>query len=166
MTDDRLLDQYLAVIAEYPLDDGNGTAELTRGQFHDVVLRGQAAYRFPRDEHSRRLLPERVELLIALDGSPLPVAVPGLLSRAAVGEPLGRCHIALRRLPGQALDDPQVADSPGADPLVTSLAELLDRLSELGATDAIRKAVPLGRPPALGPVRRGRLRSLVPAHVA
>ena len=146
MTDDRLLNQYLAVIAEDPLDDGNGTAELTRGQFHDVVLRGQVAYRFPRDEDSRRLLPERAELLSALGSSPLPVAVPGLLSRAAVGERLGRCHIALRRLPGQAFDDPQVADSPGAEALITSLAQLLDRLSELGAADAIRKAVPLAEP--------------------
>ena len=146
MPDDRLLTQYLAVIAEDPLADGDGTAELTRGQFHDVVLRGRVAYRFPRDEHSRRLLPERAELLSALGGSPLPVAVPGLLSRAAVGEPLGRCHIALRRLPGRALDDPQVAGSPGADALVISLARLLDRLAELGATDAIRKAVPPADP--------------------
>ena len=63
-----------------------------------------------------------------------------------MGEPLGRCHIALRRLPGRALDGPQVADSPGADVLVSRLARLLDRLTELGASDAIRNAVPLADP--------------------
>src|ERR1700722_18719831 len=70
----------------------------------------------------------RAELLSALGSSPLPVAVPSLLSRAAAGEPLGRCHIALRRLPGRALEGPQVADSPAADLLVSDLAQLLDRL--------------------------------------
>ena len=137
MTDGHLLNQYLAAIGEdrLDLDEGNGPAELTRGQFHDVVLRGQVAYRFPATKTpvacSRRLLPARAELLGALGNTPLPVAVPGLLSRAAVGEPLGRCHIALRRLQGQALDGPQVADSPAADVLVSSLALLLDRLREL-----------------------------------
>jgi aminoglycoside phosphotransferase (APT) family kinase protein len=152
VTDGPLLNQYLAVIDEdhldldLDLDDGNSTAELTRGQFHDVVLRGQVAYRFPRDENSRRQLPARAELLDALGNSPLPVAVPSLLSRAAVSEPLGRCHIALGRLPGEALDDPQIADDPAADALVSSLARLLDRLRELGACDAIRDAVPLADP--------------------
>jgi aminoglycoside phosphotransferase (APT) family kinase protein len=146
VTDARLLNRYLAVVDEDRLDDGNGTPELTRGQFHDVLLRGQVAYRFPRDEESRRLLPARAELLSALGDSPFPVAVPGLLSRTAVDEPLGRCHIALRRLPGRALEDAQIADSPAADLLVSSLAQLLDRLSELGGTDAIGKAVPLADP--------------------
>jgi aminoglycoside phosphotransferase (APT) family kinase protein len=150
VTDGHLLNQYLAAIGEdrldLDLDDGSGPAEVTRGQFHDVVLRGQVAYRFPRDENSRRLLPARAELLGALGNTPLPVAVPSLLSRAAVGAPLGRCHIALRRLPGQTLDGPQIADSPAADVLVSSLAGLLDRLRELGACDAIRNAVPLADP--------------------
>jgi aminoglycoside phosphotransferase (APT) family kinase protein len=146
VTDDRLLDQYLAVVGQDRLGDGSAAAELTRGQFHDVVLRGQVAYRFPRDEDSRRLLPARAELLSALGSSPLPVAVPSLLSRAAAGEPLGRCHIALRRLPGRALEGPQIADSPAADLLVSHLAQLLDRLRELGSDDAIRKAVPLADP--------------------
>ena len=85
MTDGHLLNQYLAAIGEDRLDldldldpNGSGPAEVTRGQFHDVVLRGQVAYRFPRDENSRRLLPARAELLGALGNTPLPVAVPSL----------------------------------------------------------------------------------------
>jgi aminoglycoside phosphotransferase (APT) family kinase protein len=111
-----------------------------------VVLLDEVAYRFPRDEDSRRLLRARAELLSALGSGRLPVAVPSLLSQAALGEPLGRCHIAIRRLPGQALEDPQIADSPAADVVVASLARLLDRLSELGSDDAIRKALPLADP--------------------
>jgi aminoglycoside phosphotransferase (APT) family kinase protein len=147
VTDARLLNRYLAVIAEYHLDDGSQQAELARGQFHDVVLRGQVAYRFPRDEESRRLLPARAELLAVLGHGPLPVSVPGLLSGAAAQEPLGRCHIALRRLPGQALEEaPRIADSPAADLLVSSLAQLLDRLNELGSGDVIRNALPRADP--------------------
>jgi len=147
VTDEHLLDQYLAVMAEDHLDDGIGEAELTRGQFHDVVLRGQVAYRFPRDEESRRLLPARAELLAALGHSPLSVAVPGLLSGAAAREPLGRCHIALRRLPGHALEElPHLADSAAADLLVASLAQLLDRLRDLGSDEVIRNALPRADP--------------------
>jgi hypothetical protein len=32
-------------------------ARLAAGQFHDVVLAGEVAYRFPRDKESRRRLP-------------------------------------------------------------------------------------------------------------
>jgi aminoglycoside phosphotransferase (APT) family kinase protein len=146
VTDTQLLNQYLEVIGEDRLDGGEGDAGLTRGQFHDVVLQGEIAYRFPRDEHSRQLLRVRAELLRALGDSRLPVAIPSLLSQAAVDEPLGRCHIALRRLQGRTLERPQIADSPAADALVSSLAGLLDLLAELGSDAAIRKAIPRADP--------------------
>jgi aminoglycoside phosphotransferase (APT) family kinase protein len=146
VTDAKLLNQYLEVIGEDHLDGGESDAELTRGQFHDVVLQGEIAYRFPRDEHSRQLLRARAELLRTLGDSRLPVAIPSLLSRAAVDEPLGRCHIALRRLQGRTLERPQIADSPAADALVSSLAGLLDQLAELGSDTVIRKALPRADP--------------------
>ena len=146
VTDGQLLNQYLAVIGEDRFDSGNGEAELARGQFHDVVLLGEVAYRFPRDEDSRRRLRARAELLTALGDGRLPVAVPSLLSAAALDEPLGQCHVALRRLPGQPLDDPLIADSPAADDVVSSLAALLDRLNELGADEAVTRALPVAEP--------------------
>jgi hypothetical protein len=36
---------------------GEHGARLVAGQFHDVVLAGEVAYRFPRDEASRRCQP-------------------------------------------------------------------------------------------------------------
>jgi aminoglycoside phosphotransferase (APT) family kinase protein len=138
-----VLNQYLAAIGE---DGSNSEARLTRGQFHDVVLLGEAAYRFPRDEESRRLLPARAELLFVLGTSQLPVAIPSLLSKAALGEPLGRCHVVLRRLPGQAIESPQIANPQAEHMVVAGLARVLDRLSELGADEAIRKSVPFSDP--------------------
>ncbi len=44
MRGDGLLDSYLAVLG---LDDNTERACLRRGQFHDVMLAGEVAYRFP-----------------------------------------------------------------------------------------------------------------------
>ena len=78
---------YLAVLG---LHDQGGTAELLTGQFHDVVLAGDVAYRFPRDEGSRRRLPAAAALLAALDGAGLPTAVPAPLAIDHLRDPLGR----------------------------------------------------------------------------
>ena len=139
--DERQLGDYLAVIGAV---GGGGQAELRRGQFHDVVLAGDVAYRFPRDEESRRALAGRTALLRVLQGSRLPVATPVPLTAAEPGqdEPLGRCHVALSRLPGQPLPREQ-ATSPRSEPIVIGdLARLLDALAELGADPAVRKAAP------------------------
>ena len=56
MRSDGLLDAYLSVLG---LDASADQARLRHGQFHDVVLAGDVAYRFPRDEESRRALPAR-----------------------------------------------------------------------------------------------------------
>ena len=143
MTGSQLLTQYLVAIGKDGEDNGS-KARLARGQFHDVVLLGEVAYRFPRDEESRRLLPARAELLSNLGNSQLPVAIPQLLSKAALSRPLGRCHVALRRLSGQPIEE--IADPLAEHAAVSSLAQILDRLSELGTDQAIRKAVPRSDP--------------------
>ena len=138
---ERQLADYLAVIG--PISGGS-QPELRRGQFHDVVLAGDVAYRFPRDEQSRRALPGRTALLRVLGHGRLPVATPGPLGPAPAGQPeaLGRCHVALSRLRGQPLPRAQ-AISPRSAPIVLGeLGRLLDALGELGADPAVRQAVP------------------------
>jgi Ser/Thr protein kinase RdoA (MazF antagonist) len=123
---------------------GGERPELRCGQFHDVVLAGDFAYRFPRDEESRRALPGRVALLRLLANCRLPVATPVPLATAPAGlhEALGRCHVALSRLRGQPLEREQ-AISPQSEPVVIAeLGRLLDALSELGANPAVAMAVP------------------------
>lgn len=141
---DPLLDSYLAAIGSGCDGDGDGDGipKLVRGQFHDVVLRNDVAYRFPRDEESRRQLPRRVALLTELGRCELPAAIPALLSKAALGERLGRCHVALRRLPGQPIGGEHIPGSRAQTAVVGDLAALLDRLCELGADEAVRAAVP------------------------
>ena len=71
-----------------------------------MVLAGDVAYRFPRDEVSRHALPACVALLEVLGaaGTGLPAGViPGPLARPDLSQPTGRCHVALRRLPGRHL---------------------------------------------------------------
>jgi len=140
MSDPQLAD-YLAVIGPVSADS---LPELRRGQFHDVVLAGDVAYRFPRDEQSRRVLPGRTAMLRVLGDGRLPVATPAPLGLACAGqnEALGRCHVALTRLRGQPLPREQ-ATGPRSAPIVTGeLGRLLDALAEAGADPAIRKAVP------------------------
>jgi Ser/Thr protein kinase RdoA (MazF antagonist) len=108
------------------------------GQFHDVVLAGEVAYRFPRDEQTRRGLPAAVTLLAGLAQAGLPVPVP--LATSHVRSPLGQCHVALTRLPGDPLG--QIRGRPAEQAVVTELARLLDRLAELGADPGIRALVP------------------------
>jgi Ser/Thr protein kinase RdoA (MazF antagonist) len=130
--ENRTLEEYLAVLGE----GDAAQAELAHGQFHDVVLLGDVAYRFPRDEESRRLLPGRAETLRVLRDCPLPATIPGLLSAAALNQPLGRCHLALQRVPGEP------SDGPGQPDMAADLALLLDRFAELGQSAAVRAAVP------------------------
>jgi aminoglycoside phosphotransferase (APT) family kinase protein len=143
VTKSDLLGKYLAAVGA----NGDGTgARLLSGQFHDVVLAGEVAYRFPRDEESRRLLPGRIALLRALRSCEMPVAIPGLLSDAAVGQPLGQCHAALQRVQGQPIEPDQLAEAPAQSSVITDLALLLDRLLELGTDAAIQVAVPRADP--------------------
>jgi aminoglycoside phosphotransferase (APT) family kinase protein len=138
---ERQLADYLAVIGPV---NGGSQPELRRGQFHDVVLAGDVAYRFPRDEPSRRALPSRTALLRVLADAELPVATPVPLATADAGqhEALGRCHAALTRLLGQPLPR-ELAVSPHSAPIVIDeLGRLLDALDELGADPAVRSAAP------------------------
>jgi Ser/Thr protein kinase RdoA (MazF antagonist) len=132
---------YLEVLG---LRDQGGTAELLAGQFHDVVLAGDVAYRFPRDEESRRKLPAAAALLAALDGARLPTAVPTPLATDHLRDPLGRCHLPLTRLPGGPLA--AVSGSRAEHAVITQLAGLLDRLAQLGSDPAIRQLVPSASP--------------------
>lgn len=138
MTDGHLLGKYLATVGT---GDQAG-ASLLHGQFHDVVMLDDIVYRFPRDDESRRLLPSRIALLRILQGAELPVAIPGVLSDAAVGDPLGLCHVALQRVAGQPIELEQLAGAAPQPGLVTDLALLLERLLELGADAAIQEAAP------------------------
>jgi aminoglycoside phosphotransferase (APT) family kinase protein len=138
---ERQLADYLAVIGPA---GGGRQPELRRGQFHDVVLAGDVAYRFPRDEQSRRALPGRTALLRALADGRLPVATPAPLGPAPAGQPeaLGRCHVALTRLPGQPLSREQAVSPRSAPVVIGELGRLLDALAGLGADPAVRSAVP------------------------
>jgi aminoglycoside phosphotransferase (APT) family kinase protein len=138
---ERQLADYLAVIGPV---SGGSQPELRRGQFHDVVLAGDVAYRFPRDEQSRRALPGRTALLRVLATSRLPVATPAPLGPAPAGqpEPLGRCHVALTRLRGQPLPREQAISSRSAPVVIGQLGRLLDGLAGLGADPGVRGAVP------------------------
>ncbi len=151
------LTDYLAVLAADGQPASAAGAELRSGQFHDVVLAGSVAYRFPRDEESRRLLPDRAALLSALAAraelpvarAELPVALPeplGMDRARWVRRPLGRCYLPVRRLSGTPpaaglADDPRVADA-----LVAQLANLLAALASAGADDGVREVVPAARP--------------------
>jgi Ser/Thr protein kinase RdoA (MazF antagonist) len=114
---------------------------LAAGQFHDVVLAGEVAYRFPRDEASRRRLPGAIMLLRALSRRGLPVPAP--VATGHVDAPLGRCHVALTRLPGEPLG--ALASRAAQDAVVGQLAELLDRLAVLGCDPALQLLVPRAR---------------------
>jgi aminoglycoside phosphotransferase (APT) family kinase protein len=137
MRNDRTLSSYLSVLR---LDAGPDAARLLRGQFHDVVLHGDTAYRFPWDEESRRALPGRAALLSVLGrtDSALAPAIPVPLAGPDMSQPLGRCHVALRRLPGRQLRRDE-AGSPG---MLAELAGVLDSLGDLGRHPAVIAAVP------------------------
>jgi aminoglycoside phosphotransferase (APT) family kinase protein len=143
--DGQRLAGYLAVIG--PVGGGR-QPELRRGQFHDVVLAGDVAYRFPRDEQSRRELAGRTALLRVLASGRLPVATPVPLGPAPAGPPeaLGRCHVALTRLPGRPLARGQAIGPRSAPIVIGELGRLLDALARLGADPAVRGAVPAADP--------------------
>jgi aminoglycoside phosphotransferase (APT) family kinase protein len=143
--DDRL-PRYLAVLSRDGHPVAVNAATLTSGQFHDVVLAGDVAYRFPRDEESRRALPSRVALLGALARCRLPVTIPEPLDTAHLDQPVGSCYVAVRRLRGEP---------PAADPgdvewtratLVAQLAGLLDELAALGLASDVRQVLPQAGP--------------------
>lgn len=93
------LDDYLAVLEGR--GERLGDVELRRGQFHDVVLTGSAAYRFPRGEQARRLLPERRAVLSVLAEQRLGFATPVPGAAVHDDEPVGRCFLASSRVPGR-----------------------------------------------------------------
>lgn len=146
VTESDLLEAYLAAVGAACGDGDKAGARLLGGQFHDVVLLGEVAYRFPRDEESRRLLPARIALLRALRNCAMPVAIPGLLSDAGAGQPLGQCYAALQRVSGQPAEPDQFAAAPVQSAVIADLALLLDRLLELGTDAAIQNAVPRADP--------------------
>ena len=135
------LNDYLVAIGRSSDGDSSMPA-LVSGQFHDVVVGKDVVYRFPRDDQSRRQLPARVALLEGLGHCELPVMIPAPLSTTALHQPLGQCHVALRRVPGQPIGSEQIADSRAESAVIRDLAALLDRLSELGTDHCVQAAVP------------------------
>ena len=146
MPDDRrLLASYLSVLGLHDSTDG---ARLRRGQFHDVVLLDEVAYRFPRDEESRRMMPARAALLDTLTGAAdagiglRAALIPKPLAEPDMSQPVGRCHVALRRLHGRQLSRDE-ASSPG---VLAELTGVLDALGGLGRQPEIGAAVPPADP--------------------
>lgn len=117
-----------------------GDAQLAAGQFHDVVLLGEVAYRFPRDEESRCRLPAVAAVLTALSEAGLPVAIPVPVAAGRLRGPLGECHAPLTRLAGHPLGP--VSGHRAEEAVVADLAMLLDRLAEVGSFPAIADLVP------------------------
>jgi aminoglycoside phosphotransferase (APT) family kinase protein len=151
--EDQPLADYLAVVRQVSGGEppglrpvGGERPELRHGQFHDVVLAGDVAYRFPRDEESRRALPGRMALLRVLETCGLPVATPVPLAteRTGIREPLGRCHVALTRLRGEPL--PRELATRFTAAVIAELGGLLDALRRLGAEPAVSGAVPTADP--------------------
>jgi aminoglycoside 2''-phosphotransferase len=136
---------YLDVLERDGQPAGPG-ARLVSGQFHDVVLAGDVAYRFPRDEPTRRALPARMALLAALATAQFRVAIPVPLDLAHLGRPLGSCYAAVSLVDGEPAKA-GVAPAPQAEAaLARELADLLDRLGAIGADAAVRQAVPAAGP--------------------
>lgn len=65
-----------------------------------------------------------------------------MIATAALNQPLGRCYIALRRLPGQPIDGQHIARSRAESAVIRDLAALMDRLSDLGTDESVRAVVP------------------------
>jgi aminoglycoside phosphotransferase (APT) family kinase protein len=135
---DRLAD-YLDVLGLTGSGEG---ARLMSGQFHDVVLAGDVAYRFARDEPSRRALPAVASLLAALGRAGLPVPFP--LSAGPVPGPPGQCYLPLSRITGEPLGP--VSGPRAEQAVVAELAGLLDRLAGLGADSLIQGLIPRAGP--------------------
>jgi Ser/Thr protein kinase RdoA (MazF antagonist) len=133
------LARYLAVLGRPA-----GDARLVHGQFHDVVLAGDMAYRFPRDEQSRHGLPAAVALLAALNACNLPVAVPVPLATDQLTCPLGSSYVALSRLPGRPIG--VISSGHAQRAVIAQLGGLLGRLAELGADPALQQLVPRTKP--------------------
>jgi aminoglycoside phosphotransferase (APT) family kinase protein len=133
---------YLAVLERdgQPVAAG---ARLVSGQFHDVVLAGEVAYRFPRDERSRRELPARMALLAALAQARLPVAIPAPLDLAHLGRPLGSCYAAVSVVHGEPARTGATRGLQAEASLACGLADLLDRLAAVGADAQVSQAVPV-----------------------
>ena len=68
------------------------------------------------------------------------LGVPAPVATSHIDAPLGRCHVALARLPGEQLGAP--ASRTQEDAVTAQLAELLDRLAVLGCDPAIQPLVP------------------------
>jgi len=112
------------------------------GQFHDVVLTDEVAYRFPRDERSRRELPARMALLAKLARAQLPVAIPAPLDGGHLVRPVGSCYAAVSLVHGEPAERGEVRGQQAQAALARGLAGLLDKLAALGSDEAIRQAVP------------------------
>jgi aminoglycoside phosphotransferase (APT) family kinase protein len=84
-----------------------------------------------------------LDALAAAVGSELSAAlIPRLLAGPDMSQPVGRCHVALRRLPGRELD----RDEAGSPDVLTELAQVLDALGEMGGQPDMRAAVPPADP--------------------
>lgn len=140
---------YLAVLAADGQPAGPGSApsaELKSGQFHDVVLAGDVAYRFPRDAESCRLLPGRARLLTALADCELPAEIPVPLGTSWLSRPAGSCYLATRRLAGIHPHPGLLGEPRFAEAMTVQLAGLLDALARAGTEPAIRQSVPAAQP--------------------
>ncbi|GAA4243327.1 phosphotransferase family protein [Dactylosporangium darangshiense] len=146
---------YVAVINERHELPGDAAVELRRGQFHDVVLTATTAYRFPRHEAARALLPGRAAVLAILAARDLGFAVPAPLAPPDADEPVGRCFLATTRVPGEPLPAGSTHDGVGA-----GLGQALAALAE--ATECVGNLVGAPEPHRWADFAAGVERELFP----
>lgn len=68
--------------------------------------------------------------------------IPEALAGPDISQPVGRCHVALRRLSGRQLARAEA----GSPDVLAQLARLLDALGELGRQPEIGAAIPQADP--------------------
>ncbi|GAB3153080.1 hypothetical protein GCM10027290_45330 [Micromonospora sonneratiae] len=112
-----------------------------RGQFHDVVIGAEQVVCFARTRAAGERMPRRAAVLRVLSGLGLGFRTPQPLAEGttAGGEP---SYLVLSRVPGAPLATSELLRPGISDTVAAQYAALFRTLSEAGATEAAREALP------------------------